>query len=224
MRRLYYRFVGSCGRALAEMLLSRPGSGWEPLVRRVVPNLAEQPLGSMLKLLDLVCEWNARTDLTAARSAEELVDLYLGDAVIIARHAAPGERWVDVGSGAGAPAIPLALLVSELELTLVEPRGKRVAFLRSALGAIGRTDVRVERARSQELAPALFDVAISRATLPPEEWLAEGARLARSAVWVLLARGAAPTLPGWRTDLELAYNWPLTRADRRALRYLPEKV
>lgn len=205
------------------MRLSRPGSGWEPLVRRVVPELPDESLAGMAKLLDLVCDWNARTDLTAARSANELVDLYLADAAAVAQHPPLGKRWVDVGTGAGAPAIPLALLVPELELTLVEPRSKRVAFLRSALGVIGRTDIRVERARSEALVSGAFEVAISRATLAPEQWLAEGSRIATRAVWVLLARGEAPALPGWRPDLDLDYRWPLTGAERRALRYVAEQ-
>ena len=133
-----------------------------------------------------------------------------------------GKRWVDVGSGAGAPAIPLALFVPELELTLVEPRSKRVAFLRTALGVVGRSDVKVVRGRSEELGPAGFDVALSRATLPPLEWLREGARVARSAVWVLLARGERPALDGWRVQADVEYRWPLTAVERRAICYVPD--
>ena len=208
------------------MALSRPGSGWEPLCERALGALgASVPDGfphATSRLLDLVCEWNARIDLTAARSAEELVDLFIADAAVIAREAsAPdGERWVDVGSGAGAPAIPLALLLPGLGLTLVEPRDKRVAFLRSALGVLGRGDVGVRRGRSQDVPAGEHQVALSRATLSPDEWLAEGARLATRAVWVLLARGEAPTLAGWRAEADVTYAWPLTGAERRALRYV----
>jgi 16S rRNA (guanine527-N7)-methyltransferase len=213
------------------MALSPLGSGWEPLVRRVADALAPgapfQAAASIARLLDLVGEWNARVDLTAARSPEELVDLYVADALVIARHAAIGEQapahWVDVGSGAGAPGIPLALLAPEIRVTLVEPRAKRVAFLRTALGVLGRADVAVQRARSEQLAAGGFDVATSRATLAPDAWLAEGARLARGTVWVLLARGAEPALAGWRLDLDLPYRWPLAGAERRALRFVPER-
>jgi 16S rRNA (guanine527-N7)-methyltransferase len=102
---------------------------------------------------------------------------------------APGGRWVDVGSGIGAPGLPLALLAPGVDVTLVEPRAKRVSFLRTAIGTLGLDNVRVERSRSDVLAARSFDVAISRATMPPPDWLAEGARLSRQRVWVLLARG-----------------------------------
>ena len=124
------------------MALSALGSGWRGRVERAVEGLGvaalpEATIGAVARLLDLVVAWNAKVDLTAARDADELVDLFLADALILAklRPAISGLDWVDVGSGAGAPAIPLALLVPELELTLVEPKAKRVAFLRSALGA-----------------------------------------------------------------------------------------
>ena len=157
----------------------------------------------------------------------ELVDLYVADAVVLAATepcATPLPeklRWVDVGTGGGAPGLALALLRPDVELTLVEPRAKRIAFLRTALGALQRADVEVERARCEALPNAAWNVACSRATLPPAEWLEEGTRLATSAVWVLLARAPTPAARGWRVERELEYRWPLGGATRRAVRYVP---
>ncbi len=213
------------------MALVPLGDGWPELSRRARVDLEQQlgrklpelPLDHFGRMLDLVATWNARTDLTAARGAEELVDLYLADALVVAAgEPSFGGRWVDVGSGGGAPGLTLALLAATLDLTLVEPRDKRVAFLRTVIGDLQLPQVRVKRARSEAVDGGEFDVAISRATLPPDEWLCEGARLARRAVWVLLARGDAPELSGWCVGEELEYVWPLTRAPRRALRYVPE--
>lgn len=176
--------------------------------------------------LEGIVEWNARIDLTAARSDDELVDLMVADALVLARHAPQGARFVDVGSGAGAPGLALAIVRPDLHATLVEPLDKRVAFLRRSIGALassaaslpavvrGRADALVKQGRT-------FDVAISRATLPPQEWLAVGAKLAPDGeVWVLLAQGEAPSLEGLRVADELAYVWPLTGASRRALRFV----
>lgn len=176
----------------------------------------------LCQLLDLTVTWNQRVDLTAARDADELVDLTLADAIVLADVGNPSTAveeasWLDVGSGGGAPAIPLALLRPELRFLLCEPRDKRVVFLRTSLVALGRKDVKVERCRSRELADAICDVAISRATLPPNEWLPEGARLAKSAVWVLLAKGETPVLEGWSNTFERDYVWPLTGVSRRAV-------
>jgi len=185
--------------------------------------------GSVLsQLMDLVVLWNRRIDLTAARSPEELVDLYVADAALLSVCTAPAEaagtptRWADVGSGGGAPGLGMAAMRGDLRLTLVEPRAKRVAFLRTALAIVGRTDVELRRARSEQLDDRQWEVACSRATLPPVQWLQEGARLATQAVWVLLARGEPPALGGWRIDLDVRYPWPLTGVSRRAVRFVPE--
>ena len=168
------------------------------------PALRREALERLGGLLDRVAVWNARIDLTAARSERELVDLYLADALVLAAHGAsnplaPGERWVDVGSGAGAPGLALGLL-------WLAPRAP----------------VHVSEARSQAVAAQSHDVAISRATFSPAEWLREGARLARRRVWVLIARAEPPELDGWSCQTPVDYEWPLTQAPRRALAYVPD--
>jgi 16S rRNA (guanine527-N7)-methyltransferase len=215
------------------------GPAWQPLLTNAVDALTRAGLdvGALWSsraerraalertaaLLDLVATWNARIDLTAARSEDELVDLYLADALVIGARAArqgaaPGELWVDVGSGAGAPGLALSLLWLVPKLTLVEPRQKRVAFLRSASGRFPAVEPpRIVEGRSRLLPGWSHDVAVSRATFSPDEWLKEGARLARHRVWVLLARAAPPALAGWRVLEHIDYEWPLTKVARTAL-------
>jgi 16S rRNA (guanine527-N7)-methyltransferase len=168
-----------------------------------------------------VLEWNQRIDLTAARSHDELVDLLMADAAAIAHVAGDRLRgdWVDVGSGAGGPGLGLALLSPDISITLVEPKAKRVAFLRSVVGELSCPNVRVQRARSDELAAGGFDCAVSRATFAPAQWLVEGARLSRSFVWVLLAQGEAPPALKFRQVADHKYEWPLTGVERRVVLY-----
>lgn len=211
----------SFGELLALVEPALAAFGVDGAERRGEGTLAMQ----LARWAELVAVWNQRIDLTAARSTAELVDLLVADAALIAQASALSEggepeRWLDVGSGAGAPGLALALLRPESSMTLVEPRAKRVAFLRTALATLGRTDVRVERARSEDLPDASCDAAVSRATLAPESWILEGTRLARRFVWVLLAQGEAPPAPELaRLDRDERYVWPLTRAARRAVRY-----
>jgi 16S rRNA (guanine527-N7)-methyltransferase len=215
------------------------GPAWLPLLESSVdalagggvdvgalwPAAAERgaALERLAVLLDLVVTWNARIDLTAARSERELVDLYLADALVLGARGArqrvlSGERWIDVGSGAGAPGLALSLLWLEPRLTLVEPRQKRVAFLRNASGRFPAVPpVRVIEGRSEAVPAWSHDVAVSRATFSPDEWLKEGARLARHRIWVLLARAAPPALAGWRVLEQVDYEWPLTKVARTAL-------
>lgn len=205
------------------------GDAWLPRIDVVLQRFPaprpepEHARRELCRFLDLVATWNQRMDLTAARGPDELVDLMLADAAVLVQGGVvPGEHWMDVGTGAGAPGVALALLAPELELTLIEPRQKRVAFLRTALSTLKRHDVKIERCRSEDLPADACDVAVARATLPPPEWLPEGARLARRSVWVLLARDPAPILQGWATDRDVTYAWPLTTAPRRAVRYVQQ--
>jgi 16S rRNA (guanine527-N7)-methyltransferase len=183
---------------------------------------AAQAIGGWI---GLVATWNQRIDLTAARSEDELLDLMLADALLLASRAPRGARVVDVGTGAGAPGLPLALARSDLAVTLVEPLQKRVALLRTAVGSLGLGLAlpKVVRARGEELAARgeRFDVAVSRATLSPPAWLELGARLAPAGeVWVLLAREEPPERQGWKVAEDVRYRWPLTGKERRAARFV----
>jgi len=207
------------------------GAGFLPRISAVARGLgATLDDGTAARIatwFDLVATWNAKVDLTAARSTDELADLMLADALIIARHEPGARSVVDVGSGAGGPGLALHLARPDLHVTLVEPLQKRVAFLRTVAGELGKTpgtgSLRVVRARGEEVAGGTrpFETAISRATLEPGAWIELAARLVEptGALWVLLARESPPELAGWAARVDERYVWPLTGAERRALRY-----
>jgi len=167
-------------------------------------------------------EWNARIDLTAARTREELVDLMAVDALVLAARVPRGLEVVDVGTGAGGPGLALAIFRPDLRVTLVEPRMKRVSFLRAVVDEIGRSDIAVEHARGESLRHRRsWQVAVSRATLRPAAWLDLGVKLvvAGGTVWVLLAKDEPPSHAAAVVEMDIAYEWPLTGVRRRALAY-----
>jgi 16S rRNA (guanine527-N7)-methyltransferase len=176
-------------------------------------------LVGLLKYLDLLMVWGKRHDLHAARSADELVDLSVPDAWMLACFADEGSSWADIGTGAGAPGLPLKLMRPDLQMTLVEPRTKRVAFLRTVVGQVNAGAIPVLRKRSDELGTKVFDAVVSRAVLAPQPWLEHGSTLARRDVWILVAQADAPALDGYTCDVDVTYEWPLTRVSRRILRY-----
>jgi 16S rRNA (guanine527-N7)-methyltransferase len=183
---------------------------------------ARRDLGSWL---DKLIEWNARVDLTAARGTDELVDLMVADAMVLSLRVPEGARVVDVGTGAGAPGLALAILRPDLHVTLVEPLGKRGAFLRTVMGGLGRLDVKLEGMSGESVADAHaseWDVAIARATLPPPAWLALASSLVApfGSTWVFLAKDSAPSFNGMIEVESLDYAWPLTGAARRLVRYV----
>jgi len=172
--------------------------------------------------LDLMEAWNQRTDLTAARSADELVDLGIADALVLGQHVPRDVSLVDVGTGAGAPGLPLAILRPDLAVTLVEPAVKRVAFLRTVIGTLGlRVPVLRERGDRVADGGSKWGVAVSRATLEPASWLALGLRLVNEggSIAVLLAREEPPQVSGAILQQDETYAWPLTGASRRLCIY-----
>lgn len=172
------------------------------------------------RYLEMTKLWSARTDLTAARTETELVEILFLDAawLIEADWLSGIDSLVDVGSGVGAPTIPLLLATPSLSAILVEPRRRRVAFLRSAIGALGlapRSAVR--EAKVNPDAPQVDadapDVALSRATFDPATWQRVGAALAPE-VWVLTAGQELEESDELLNTRSLSYTVPSTAAPR----------
>jgi 16S rRNA (guanine527-N7)-methyltransferase len=120
----------------------------------------------------LLLEWNRSVNLTGARTLEQ-VEAQIAQAGGLQALSWKGiRRVIDIGSGGGLPAIPLALALPEIEFSLLEANQRKTAFLEHVAGSLPLANVRVLGGRAEELAhdPALrerFDRAISRAAAPP---------------------------------------------------------
>lgn len=185
--------------------------------------LAEPP--GWVAFFELVQSWDARTDLTSARSEVELAEvLFLDAAHLLQGGWTDGVRTlVDVGAGVGAPTIPLIIAQPSLRAVLVEPRRIRAAFLRTASGSLGlpsRLVVREQRLDPAKptLPDAPFDVALSRATFGPDRWLEIGAQLANE-IWVFAAGGEITPPPSLRLVRQVRYTVPSSGAPRALLAF-----
>lgn len=158
----------------------------------------------------LVRAWNARLDLTAARADDALIEVLFADAMVLRDRALVPEAAsvVDIGSGAGAPAIPLAIVRRDLRIALLEPRRKRIAFLRTAIGSLDlAARVCAIEGRIDPARPSLegdFDLAMARATFAPAEWLRIGRALAPSVL--VFATEELPERPAQRRDYALPWS------------------
>jgi 16S rRNA (guanine527-N7)-methyltransferase len=146
----------------------------------------------------LLLTWTARINLTGAVSLDGLAAEHLPDSfALAARIGAETVAGIDVGSGGGLPALPLALLCPNLSLRLVEPIAKKAAFLRTAvreLGLGGR--ITVETRRIQAILPATFDLALSRATFPPPIWIPIAVDLVKRGGRVFVLASGSSDEPG----------------------------
>ncbi len=183
-----------------------------------------QPIG-WKAYFDLVKSWNARTDLTSARTDVELAEVLFLDAahLIQAGWLVPSVSLIDVGAGVGAPTIPLVVSEPTLTATLVEPRRIRAAFLRTASGTLditSRLTVREQRIdpASPNVLGSPFDVALSRATFPPELWVRVGAALSAE-VWVFSARAELKPPAEITLARKLSYTVPSSGAPRELFAY-----
>ena len=201
-----------------------------PAVQRIAEGLGQAVTDAQAQALShygaLVQSWNARINLTAAREPRALCEVLLADALVLRAAAlVPADaRLLDVGTGAGAPLLPLLLLRPDLHAVSIEPLHKRVAFLRTAaarLGLSSRVQVREERIDAD--APALthgrFEIACSRATFAPELWLRVGLALAPAVLVLTVGEPAAELPQGVVLAYAQTYTLPLSGAPRRALRY-----
>jgi 16S rRNA (guanine527-N7)-methyltransferase len=116
----------------------------------------------------VLSEWSGRSNLTGWKSPAERVARLVGDVLPVAALVDPG-TLLDVGSGNGSPGLVLAVLREDLDVTLLEPRVRRWAFLREAARRVARP-VRVLRLRHDAYeGPAFHTVTVRALRLGQEE-------------------------------------------------------
>ena len=123
----------------------------------------EAPAARLQHYLDLLSKWNAHYNLTAVRDRDEMLTHHLLDSLAMLP-LIQAEDLLDVGSGAGLPGIPLAVVRPQMRVTLLDSNHKKAAFLRQAVIELKLDNVTVVCARVEDFAaPAGFDAIISRA-------------------------------------------------------------
>jgi 16S rRNA (guanine527-N7)-methyltransferase len=144
------------------------------LQRLLAPYLGDAPVppglyDQLSAYLDLLLKWNARTNLTAIREPEQIVQRHFGESLFTGLQLStpyslfPTPCLLDFGSGAGFPGLPIQLLLPELRVTLAESQGKKASFLREAVRTLGlKTEVWAGRVEDMP-ASQTFDTVTLRA-------------------------------------------------------------
>jgi 16S rRNA (guanine527-N7)-methyltransferase len=105
--------------------------------------------------VELLARWNKKINLTALPVeplSDEAADRLIVEPVLGARRLLPPEKFViDVGTGGGSPAIPIAIMAPDVRLVMVEVKVRKCAFLREVVRQLSLTGASVENCRVEEL-------------------------------------------------------------------------
>jgi 16S rRNA (guanine527-N7)-methyltransferase len=130
--------------------------------------LTREQEARLLGYVDLLARWNQRINLTAVRDPRQMLVQHLFDCLAVLpaldrQFAGLALRVLDVGSGAGLPGVPWAVMQPEWSVTCVDAVAKKSSFVRQAAGELGIANLHAEHARVEALRAGPFDLITSRA-------------------------------------------------------------
>jgi 16S rRNA (guanine527-N7)-methyltransferase len=139
------------------------GSALRELVRPVVP-ISDEQIERLEQHFALMLKWNARINLTRVTDPVEAATRHYGESLFLAARLTSG-KVLDIGSGAGFPGIPAAIVRSDCEFHLIDSNQRKAVFLREASRDL--PNVRVSAQRAEDIRDR-YDWAISRAVAPAD--------------------------------------------------------
>lgn len=118
---------------------------------------------------ELLLDWNSRINLTAITDREDInIKHYIDSLTVLKSHNPPmGAAYIDVGTGAGFPAVPIKIMRRDIKLTLLDSTNKKVLFLKDVINKLDFNDTECIHARAEDYGRTAmrekYDIATSRA-------------------------------------------------------------
>jgi len=132
-------------------------------IKQLQLSLNNSQLEKLLQFIGLIQKWNKSYNLTTIDQAEDIIIKHIFDSLTAINYL-HGENIIDVGSGAGLPGIPLAILCSSKQFLLLDANIKKTRFIQQAIISLELKNVRVVHQRVEHFIPQdMFDTVISRA-------------------------------------------------------------
>jgi 16S rRNA (guanine527-N7)-methyltransferase len=167
-------------------------------------------------------KWGQKINLTAIKDDRDIVIKHVLDSLTYLHGfvGAPGLRLLDMGSGAGFPALPIKIVCPGISITMVDSVKKKASFLRHIIRTLKLTETSVIDARTEELSVhflSIFDIVTARAFADMKSAIAAGMPLLKPGGLMVLSRGPEETINDQdlvragvslerRTDLILPYS------------------
>lgn len=134
-------------------------------------NVSSEQQQQLIEYLVLLNKWNTVHNLTSVRDIHQQVITHLLDALVIVPHLYKADTLADIGSGAGLPAVVLAIMCPEMQIYAVESVGKKSAFIRRAATHLGLSRLNSITARAEKWQCRPLDIVISRALASTERFI-----------------------------------------------------
>ena len=134
-------------------------------------SVADSQLDSLWKLAQLLEKWTKRVNLSGHRTLGQIVRRLLLDAAALVAELPEASTLADIGSGAGFPGFPIAILRPECQVTLVESRQRRHHFQREVIRQLGLANASAVLGRAEALEPTPCAAAVGQAVAPPSDVL-----------------------------------------------------
>jgi 16S rRNA (guanine527-N7)-methyltransferase len=162
--------------------------------------LSIEQVNSFFVYLAELKKWNRKINLTAITEERDTVIKHLLDSLSYLKVFTPasGLKLLDMGSGAGFPAIPLKIAAPEISITMVESVKKKASFLRHIVRTLPLETVEILDKRMEELPNSYyssFDIVTARAFAEMPEALGHGVMFVKPGGLMILSRGPEETIP-----------------------------
>lgn len=184
--------------------------------------LSAQVQEQLLNYLLLLDKWNQAYNLTSVRDINEMIPVHILDSLSIKDYV-HGKRIIDVGTGAGLPGIPLAIVYPERQFVLLDSNGKKTRFLTHVIQQLKLLNVEVVQSRVENYQPSdCFDSVISRAFSELNTFVKQTQHLACENGLFLAMKGQYPheELNILNEAYQLMAVYPLTNTGLLAQRHL----
>lgn len=142
------------------------------VICRYFPHLSEDQVSRFDAMLRLYPEWNSKINVVSRKDIDNLEVNHLLHSLAIARFLefTPGSRVMDLGTGGGLPGLPLAVVMPEVDFTLIDRTGKKVKVAESIAAELGLENVKLLHGDAAEVKEK-FDFVVSRAVMPQKDLL-----------------------------------------------------
>jgi len=135
--------------------------------------LTDLQLKQMRLHYELLRKWNAKMNLTRISAPREAARLHYGESIYGCSFLKGAASVLDVGSGAGFPAVPLAIMNRELAVTALESNQRKSVFLKEVKQQLALSNLRVETARIEDFQWSCYSAVTSRGLDRAEKMYAE---------------------------------------------------